>query len=94
MELDAIYDLNRANWDARVGVHFATGGMDLSGLRDGHGRLDALEERELPELVGPLEGKRVLHLQCHFGADSFALAQRGPQGRNRAHQARDPEYST
>lgn len=62
MELDAIYDLNRANWGERVGVHLTPGGIDLSGLRDGHGRLDALEERELPELVGPLDGKRVLHL--------------------------------
>lgn len=77
MELDAIFDLNRRNWDERVGVHLAPGGMDLTGLRSGNGRLDALEERELPELIGALDGKRILHLQCHFGADSLALAQRG-----------------
>ena len=77
MNLDTIFDANRANWDERVAVHLAPGGHDLTALRAGHGRLDALEERELPELVGPLDGKRVLHLQCHFGADSLALAQRG-----------------
>lgn len=77
MELDAIFDLNRKNWDERVGVHLAPGGVDLTGLRSGNGRLDALEELELPELVGALDGKRVLHLQCHFGADTLALAQRG-----------------
>lgn len=77
MELDAIFDLNRKNWDECVGVHLATGGIDLTNLRAGNGRLDALEERELPELVGALDGKRILHLQCHFGADTLALAQRG-----------------
>jgi hypothetical protein len=52
MDLDAIFDLNRANWDERLAVHLAPGGMDLTGLRAGNDRLDALEERELPELVG------------------------------------------
>jgi len=64
---------NRANWDERVGVHLGPGGYDLSDLRAGHGRLNTIEEAELP----PLRGKRVLHLQCHFGADTLTLAQRG-----------------
>ena len=42
-------------------------------LRAGHGRLHPIEDAELP----PLTDKRVLHLQCHFGADSLTLAQRG-----------------
>jgi SAM-dependent methyltransferase len=66
---------NRANWDERVGVHLGPGGYDLSDLRAGRGTLNAIEERELPA-VG---GKRVLHLQCHFGADSLTLAQRGAE---------------
>jgi SAM-dependent methyltransferase len=37
--------------------------------------LNAIEEAELP----PVEGKRLAHLQCHFGADSLALAQRGAE---------------
>ena len=32
-----------------------------------------IEEAEL----GPVAGKRVLHLQCHFGSDTLKLAQRG-----------------
>jgi hypothetical protein len=64
---------NRANWDERVGVHIGPGGYDLSDLRAGGGRLNAIEEAELP----PVEGKRVAHLQCHFGRDSLMLAQRG-----------------
>ena len=66
---------NRANWDERVGVHIGPGGYDLSDLRAGRGRLNAIEEAELP----PIEGKRVAHLQCHFGRDSLTLAQRGAE---------------
>jgi len=64
---------NRANWDERVGVHLGPGGYDLTDLRAGRGRLNAIEEAELP----PVVGRRVLHLQCHFGQDSLCLAQRG-----------------
>jgi SAM-dependent methyltransferase len=64
---------NRANWDERVGIHLGPRGYDLSGLRAGRGRLNGIEEAELP----PVDGKRVVHLQCHFGADSLKLAQRG-----------------
>ena len=71
--LDEMIRANRANWDERVGVHLGPGGYDLSDLRAGHGRLSTIEEAELP----PLRGKRVLHLQCHFGADTLTLAQRG-----------------
>src|ERR1700758_1225835 len=69
------YRANRANWDERVGVHMGPGGYDLSDLRAGHGRLNAIEEAELP----PVGKKRVLHLQCYFGRDSLTLAQRGPK---------------
>lgn len=66
---------NRANWDERVGVHIGPQGYDLSDLRAGRGRLNAIEEAELP----PVAGKRILHLQCHFGRDSLILAQRGAE---------------
>jgi SAM-dependent methyltransferase len=66
---------NRANWDERVGVHTGPHGYDLSDLRAGSGRLNGIEETELP----PVDGKRVVHLQCHFGADSLKLAQRGAE---------------
>jgi SAM-dependent methyltransferase len=75
--LDEMYEANRRMWDERVAVHLAPGGYDLAPLRAGRGRLAAIEERELPELFGPLAGRRVLHLQCHFGEDSLILAQRG-----------------
>jgi SAM-dependent methyltransferase len=66
---------NRASWDERVDVHVGSGGYDLSDLRAGRGRLNAIEEAELPSVFG----KRIAHLQCHFGADSLTLAQRGAE---------------
>jgi hypothetical protein len=64
---------NRANWDERVAIHLGPRGYDLADLRSGHGKLHAIEAAELP----PVAGKRVLHLQCHFGHDSLVLAQLG-----------------
>jgi SAM-dependent methyltransferase len=70
--------LNRANWDERVAVHLGPGSdynRNLSLLRAGRRRLDCITEAEL----GPIAGLRVLHLQCHFGADTLASAQRGAE---------------
>ncbi|HUN50251.1 MAG TPA: class I SAM-dependent methyltransferase [Candidatus Sulfotelmatobacter sp.] len=65
---------NHANWEERVAVHLGPGSdYDLASLRAGRGKLHPIEEAEL----GPVAGLRVLHLQCHFGRDSLALAQRG-----------------
>ncbi len=64
---------NRANWDERVAIHLGPRGYDLADLRNGQGKLNAIEAAELP----PVAGKRVLHLQCHFGHDLLVLAQLG-----------------
>ena len=65
--------LNRLHWDDRVAIHLGPRGYDLDRLRAGQEPLNGIEAEELP----PLEGKRVLHLQCHFGADSVKLVQSG-----------------
>jgi SAM-dependent methyltransferase len=71
-------DANRAQWDERVPLHLASEFYDQSALRAGAGELYPIEEAELASLFPEgLEHKRVLHLQCHFGADSLVLAQRG-----------------
>jgi len=72
--------LNRAHWDEKVPVHLASGFYDLAPLRAGAGRLYPIEERELL-VIAPegWDGLRVLHLQCHFGADTLVLAQRGAE---------------
>lgn len=75
MDVDDWRTLNRANWDERVPLHLAASEYNLDLLRAGQGRLNAIQETEL----GPVAGLRVLHLQCHFGKDSLALAQRGAE---------------
>ena len=64
---------NRANWNERVAIHLGAACYERDSLRAGRDRLHPIEEAE----IGPLEGLRVLHLQCHFGRDSLILAQRG-----------------
>jgi hypothetical protein len=64
---------NHALWEERVAVHLAPGGYDLGPLRAGAAPLDAIVDQEL----GSVEGLRILHLQCHIGRDTLALAQRG-----------------
>ena len=66
-------ELNRRNWDERVAVHLASDMYSLKDVAEGCGWLGPIEEAELP----PLDGKRIAHLQCHFGSDSLRLAQRG-----------------
>jgi SAM-dependent methyltransferase len=71
-------EANRANWDERVPVHVASAFYDQSALLAGSGRLTPMEEAELGAVAPDgWDGLRVLHLQCHFGADSLVLAQRG-----------------
>jgi SAM-dependent methyltransferase len=65
--------LNRANWDERVPIHLAAPIYDPAALRAGQAKKNAIEEAEL----GPVDGLRLLHLQCHFGFDSLILSQRG-----------------
>ena len=64
---------NRAHWDELVALHLSPRGSDLTSLRERRRRLNAIEEAEL----WPVDGQYILHLQCHFGADTLTLAQRG-----------------
>ncbi|MFI5121655.1 MAG: class I SAM-dependent methyltransferase [Vicinamibacteria bacterium] len=63
-------ELNRAWWDERVPIHTASEFYDVEGFRAGAGRLRPFEVEE----VGDVAGKRLLHLQCHFGLDSLSWA--------------------
>jgi 2-polyprenyl-3-methyl-5-hydroxy-6-metoxy-1,4-benzoquinol methylase len=67
--------LNRALWNARTEVHVAS---DFYGVPDFLNGGSTLKEIEL-ELLGDLQGKTLLHLQCHFGLDTLSLARLGAQ---------------
>lgn len=63
----------RASWDVATRNHNAHKGDQIARIRAGH---DTLFTEEL-ELLGPLEGKRLVHLQCNAGQDTVCLARRG-----------------
>jgi len=66
---------NRAAWNARVPLHVRSQFYDVEGFVVGRNSLDALEV----ELLGDVRGKRILHLQCHFGQDTLSLARMGAE---------------
>ena len=65
-----LHAANRASWNAATRAHNARKRDQAAWLRDG-GELLFPEELEL---LGPLAGQRVLHLQCNGGQDSLCLA--------------------
>jgi len=69
------FDANRRSWDERVAIHAEdeTGFYEVAKVLNGEDKLNAIEARELGDIVG----LRVAHLQCHFGLDSFCLERRG-----------------
>lgn len=73
--IENAFDANRKLWNARVPHHLSSAMYDVPGFVAGKGTLSAMEL----ELLGPVEGKQVLHLQCHFGQDSLSLARMGAQ---------------
>ncbi|HZH11658.1 MAG TPA: class I SAM-dependent methyltransferase [Microvirga sp.] len=68
-------EANLANWNKRAALHIrdAAGFYDVDGLLAGEDKLYAIEASE----IGDVKGKRLLHLQCHFGLDTLSLARRG-----------------
>ncbi len=72
-EYDHYFEGNRANWDERVPIHLASQGYDLPGFLRGEKHLTRIEREEM----GDVRGKRLLHLQCHFGMDTLNWARLG-----------------
>ncbi len=67
--------LNLANWNERVAVHLTAPRLHyrLDALKAGTEELDPIAA----DILGDVAGLRVLHLQCHFGADTLTIAQHG-----------------
>ena len=64
---------NQKRWDQLTIEHEHSEFYDLDGFKKGKDRLRSIELSEL----GNVEGKELLHLQCHFGMDTLAWARRG-----------------
>lgn len=68
-------DLNRESWNKKVEYHFQSEFYDVESFLQGKNVLTPIELN----LLGPIQGKSILHLQCHFGMDSISLARMGAQ---------------
>ena len=66
-------ETNRINWNERTPVHAASDFYDVAGFKAGSITLKNIEREE----VGPVSGKSLLHLQCHFGLDTMSWARLG-----------------
>ena len=73
MTWDQYRDTNRALWDERVPIHVDSDFYGVEQFLAGQSKLRFFEHDELPDLTG----KRLLHLQCHFGLDTLSLARLG-----------------
>ncbi|SFU59809.1 class I SAM-dependent methyltransferase [Alicyclobacillus macrosporangiidus] len=65
--------VNKARWNELVGIHSKSDAYRLKEFLRGHSTLRPIELSEL----GDVQGKRMLHLQCHFGLDSLSWARAG-----------------
>jgi SAM-dependent methyltransferase len=68
-------NINLANWESRVPLHTGPDGYDLAAFDDA-AHLSAVVRYDLPRL-GRLDGRDVVHLQCHIGTDTVSLARLG-----------------
>ena len=65
--------LNLASWNERVPLHVRSEFYDVEGFKAGRSSLHPNEVKEL----GSVQGKQLVHLQCHFGLDTLSWGRRG-----------------
>jgi SAM-dependent methyltransferase len=65
--------LNRESWNNRTKTHINSKFYDNESFLSGR---NSLNEIEL-EFLQNIEGKTILHLQCHFGQDTISLSRLG-----------------
>lgn len=71
--MDDPVEVNRRRWDELVAIHAKSRFYDVEGFLGGACSLLPIELAEL----GDVEGKSLVHLQCHFGLDTLSWARRG-----------------
>ena len=67
--------VNRRWWDEVTPVHVESAFYDVEGFLQGKCMLGHVER----EALGDVTGKRLLHLQCHFGMDTLSWARLGAE---------------
>lgn len=68
-------DINKKSWNAKTDIHLNSEFYDVPSFLAGKSSLNDIELN----LLGEISGKKILHLQCHFGLDSLSLARMGAE---------------
>ncbi len=68
-----VYDVNRQTWNEKVKVHAESDMYDLKAFKEGKSSLMPYELNA----IGDVQGKSLLHLQCHFGQDTLSWSRMG-----------------
>ncbi|MBE8168017.1 MAG: class I SAM-dependent methyltransferase [Shewanella sp.] len=66
-------EVNKNAWNKRTTIHVDSKFYDVESFLQGKCSLNPIEL----EQVGDVNGKELLHLQCHFGQDTLSWARRG-----------------
>lgn len=67
------FEVNRKLWNDKTKIHIDSDFYDVTAFKAGQSSLNPIEL----DLLGDVSGKKILHLQCHFGMDSLSLAKLG-----------------
>lgn len=68
------FETNKTLWDAKTPHHLKSEMYDLDAFKNGKNMLEPIV---LNGIGGEVEGKTMLHLQCHFGQDSLSFSRMG-----------------
>lgn len=68
-------EINKQTWNNKTDVHIASDFYDIEGFIQGKSTLNDIELA----LLGNISGKKILHLQCHFGQDTMTFSRMGAQ---------------
>jgi ubiquinone/menaquinone biosynthesis C-methylase UbiE len=69
------FEHNRESWNELTTLHAESRFYNVESFMKGKTSLNHIEIEEL----GDIKGKKLLHLQCHFGMDTLSLARQGAE---------------
>ncbi|MEM6721412.1 MAG: class I SAM-dependent methyltransferase [Bacteroidota bacterium] len=70
---DKYFNTNRETWNQKVAIHANSDMYKMDAFKKGETSLMKYESNSLPDVAG----KKLLHLQCHFGQDTLSFARMG-----------------
>lgn len=65
--------INKESWNNRTLAHLKSDFYDVEGFLKGNSSLNSIEL----EMLEDIQGKSILHLQCHFGQDTISMGRLG-----------------